>query len=109
MARLAGVVVPGPPHHVTQRGDGRAKAFFGDEDCALHRDRLGLHCREDGVAALAPALGRFPRFAGLIDDDAPHMPPRQAETIGRPPGAPAFLAAPEAQTNRRLRPQPRGP
>ena len=30
MARLARVVVPGHPLHVTQRGNGRARTFFGD-------------------------------------------------------------------------------
>jgi len=32
MARLARVVVPGIPHHVTQRGNRRQEAFFRDED-----------------------------------------------------------------------------
>ncbi len=35
MARLARVVIPGHPHHVTQRGNGRARTFFGDADYAL--------------------------------------------------------------------------
>jgi putative transposase len=35
MARLARVVVPGLPHHVTQRGNGRAKAFFSEDDYRL--------------------------------------------------------------------------
>jgi putative transposase len=39
MARLARVVIPGHPHHVTQRGNGRARTFFGDSDYALYRDR----------------------------------------------------------------------
>ncbi len=30
MARIARVVVPGLPHHVTQRGNGRQKVFFSD-------------------------------------------------------------------------------
>ena len=32
MARLARVVVPGYPHHITQRGNRRQKTFFCDED-----------------------------------------------------------------------------
>ena len=32
MARMARVVVPGYPHHVTQRGNHRQKTFFCDED-----------------------------------------------------------------------------
>jgi len=35
MTRLAGVVVPGHPHHVTQRGNGRARTFFCDDDYAV--------------------------------------------------------------------------
>jgi putative transposase len=35
MARLARVVIPGHPHHVTQRGNSRARTFFGDADYAL--------------------------------------------------------------------------
>ena len=34
MARLARVVVPGMPHHVTQRGNRRQPTFFGGEDYA---------------------------------------------------------------------------
>ncbi|WP_245329332.1 hypothetical protein [Bradyrhizobium centrolobii] len=40
MARLARVVIPGLPHHVTQRGNGRARTFFGEDDYALYRDLL---------------------------------------------------------------------
>src|SRR6266576_2212747 len=40
MARLARLVIPGLPHHVTQRGNGRARTFFGDDDYALYRDLL---------------------------------------------------------------------
>ncbi len=40
MARLARLVVPGLPHHVTQRGNGRARTFFGDDDYALYRHLL---------------------------------------------------------------------
>src|SRR5208337_5377045 len=32
MARLARVIAPGMPHHVTQRGNPRQETFFGEED-----------------------------------------------------------------------------
>ena len=32
MARLARVIAPGMPHHVTQRGNRRRQTFFGEED-----------------------------------------------------------------------------
>ena len=40
MARLARSVFAGVPHHVTQRGNGRAQTFFSDDDYALYRDLL---------------------------------------------------------------------
>jgi putative transposase len=42
MGRLARFVIPGIPHHVTQRGNGRQQALFCDDDYALYRDLLGL-------------------------------------------------------------------
>ena len=36
MARLARVVIPGSPHHVTQRGNRRAPTFFEDSDYILY-------------------------------------------------------------------------
>lgn len=35
MARLARFVLPGVPHHVTQRGNGRQQTFCGDGDYVL--------------------------------------------------------------------------
>ncbi|MDA4846736.1 transposase [Hoeflea poritis] len=40
MARLARIVVPGLPHHVTQRGNRRERTFFEDGDYALYLDLL---------------------------------------------------------------------
>jgi putative transposase len=40
MARLPCLVLAGTPYHVTQRGNRRARSFFGDEDTALYRDLL---------------------------------------------------------------------
>jgi len=44
MARLARIVVPGLPYHVTQRSNGRQRTFFGAEDYAFYRDYLADHC-----------------------------------------------------------------
>jgi putative transposase len=49
MARLARLVVPGLAHHVTQRGNGRARTFFGDEDYEAYRSLLAEHCAAAGV------------------------------------------------------------
>ena len=40
MARLARLVLPGLPYHVTQRGNRRAPTFFEDSDYLLYRDLL---------------------------------------------------------------------
>jgi len=64
MARLARVVIPGHPHHVTQRGNGRARTFFGDADYALYRDLLAEHCRAAGVEVWAWCL--MPNHVHLI-------------------------------------------
>lgn len=40
MARLPRVVIPGIPHHVTQRGNGRQRTFFEEGDHALYLDLL---------------------------------------------------------------------
>ena len=57
MARLARVVVPGHPHHVTQRGNGGARVFFSDADYALYRDLLGECCRAADVEIWGPDYG----------------------------------------------------
>src|SRR6266496_4381342 len=40
MARLPRLVLPGIPHHVTQRGNRRERTFFEDGDYALYLDLL---------------------------------------------------------------------
>lgn len=64
MARLARVVVPGLPHHVTQRGNGRARTFSGDDDYRLYRDLLADACRGAGVEVWAWVL--MPNHVHLI-------------------------------------------
>jgi putative transposase len=56
MARLARLVVPGLPHHVTQRGNGRQRTFFSDSDCRLYRDLLAESLKAAGVACWAWVL-----------------------------------------------------
>ena len=70
MARLARVVVPNVPHHVTQRGNGRARTFFRDEDYALYRDLLAERCREAGVAVWAWCLMPSHVHLVLVPSDA---------------------------------------
>jgi len=47
MARLARIVIPGIPHHVTQRGNRRLPVFFNDDD---RREYLGLVSAACGAA-----------------------------------------------------------
>jgi putative transposase len=64
MARLARVVIPDHPHHVTQRGNGRARTFFGDDDYALYRELLAENCRTAEVEVWAWCL--MPNHVHLI-------------------------------------------
>ena len=64
MARLARIVVPGLAYHVTQRGNGRQRTFFADEDYALYRDCLAASCRAAGVEVWAWCL--MPNHVHLI-------------------------------------------
>jgi putative transposase len=64
MARLARVVIPGLPHHVTQRGNGRSRVFFSDADYALYRDLLAASCASADVEVWAWCL--MPNHVHLI-------------------------------------------
>ena len=56
MVRIARYVVPGLPHHVTQRGNRRERVFFGDDDFRLYRDLLREACDKAGVSVWAYCL-----------------------------------------------------
>ena len=56
MARLARVVLPGVPYHVTQRGNRRQQTFFEDGDFALYRDMLAAAARRAGTEIWAYCL-----------------------------------------------------
>lgn len=64
MARIARVVVPGVPHHITQRGNRRLETFFGDADYTLYRSLLAAHCAKAGVAIWAYCL--MPNHVHLV-------------------------------------------
>jgi putative transposase len=64
MARLARVVVPGLPHHVTQRGNRRERVFFVDGDYAFYRSLLSEETARCGVAVWAYCL--MPNHVHLI-------------------------------------------
>jgi putative transposase len=56
MARIARLVVPGIPHHVTQRGNRRETTFFKAADYRLYRDLLGAAAAKAGVEIWAYCL-----------------------------------------------------
>lgn len=53
MARLARVVVPEYPHHVTERGNRREAIFFKDGDHEVYRNLLAEQARRAGVEVWA--------------------------------------------------------
>lgn len=50
MPRGRRIVVPGLPHHITQRGNGRAKVFDGDQDRAVFLDLLASYSLQYGLS-----------------------------------------------------------
>ncbi len=56
MARLARVVAPGFPHHITQRGNRRQQTFFCDEDFQSYLELLAEWCGALEVKILAYCL-----------------------------------------------------
>lgn len=70
MARLARAVFPGLPHHVTQRGNGRAQTFFDESDYAAYRELLREHCAAANVAVWAWCLMPNHVHLILVPDDS---------------------------------------
>ena len=56
MARLARVVLPGYPHHITQRGNRRQPVFFCDEDYEHYLMLLKEWCGKESVEIWAYCL-----------------------------------------------------
>lgn len=78
MARLARIVVPGLPHHVTQRGNRREPIFFEDGDHEIYLDLLAQQTLKAGVAVWAYCL--MPNHVHLI------LKPTRADDLGRAVG-----------------------
>jgi putative transposase len=53
MARIARVVVPGIPHHITQRGNRRQQVFFSDDDYKLYLELMAEWCKKSETAIWA--------------------------------------------------------
>jgi len=53
MARIARIVVPNVPHHITQRGNRRQPTFFRDEDYLAYKELIAEWCKAYGVKVWA--------------------------------------------------------
>ena len=67
MARMARVVVPGYPHHVTQRGNRRQKTFFCDDDYRYYIELMSEFTREAGTEVWAYCL--MPNHVHFVAQD----------------------------------------
>ena len=78
MPRIARVIVPGVPHHVTQRSNRREQTFFRDGDYRVYRELMAEWCSEHGVEVWAYCL--MPNHVHLI------AVPRDEESLRRAVG-----------------------
>lgn len=75
MARLARIVIPGIPHHVTQRGNRRQHVFFCSDDYRLYRRLMSEYCKLHAVKVLAYCL--MPNHTHLV------LTPSHPDGLGR--------------------------
>jgi len=78
MARIARIIAPGYPHHITQRGNRRQPTFFCDEDYLVYIDLMAQWCRHYKVAIWAWCL--MPNHVHLIA--VPETPEGLTRAIG---------------------------
>jgi len=78
MARLARIVIPEVPHHVTQRGNRREPIFFEDGDQDIYCDLLAEHAKKAHVEIWAYCL--MPNHVHLIM--TPQFPDGLARALG---------------------------
>ena len=64
MPRIARVVVPSYPHHVTQRGNRRQQTFFCDDDYRAYLGLMAEWCKRGGIEIWAYCL--MPNHIHLI-------------------------------------------
>ena len=91
----------------------RARLVARAEDWRWSSTRALLAGQDDHVVTVAPALERVGDFAAFLgepfDEALTYAALRKAESVGRPVGAPEWLADMEARLGRPLAPQKRGP
>jgi putative transposase len=60
MARLPRFVLPGQPHHITQRGNRRERTFFEAGDYVLYLDLLADAAGRGDLAGIAAPVCQTP-------------------------------------------------
>lgn len=83
MPRVARIVVPGAPHHVTQRGNNRQDVFFVDDDRRVYLRLLAQLAAQHGLEILGYCL--MTNHTHLI------VIPRNAESLARAIGRTHWL------------------
>jgi len=79
MARLPRTVIPGVPHHVTQRGNFRQDVFESDLDRALYLEWIALYAAKSGLDIWAYCLmSNHVHFVAV-----PHQPDSLARTFNQ--------------------------
>ena len=78
MSRIARVIAPGYPHHLTQRGNRRLPTFFCDDDYHEYLALMAERCDECDVAVWAYCL--LPNHVHLI------AVPAEADSLRRAVG-----------------------
>lgn len=79
MSRLPRIVIPGLPHHITQRGNRRQQTFFCDKDYQTYIDLMGQSCRRYQVDLWSYCL--MPNHIHLIA--VPPLEKSLAKAIGQ--------------------------
>ena len=112
MARIARMVAPGFPHHITQRGNRRQITFFCEEDYSEYIEwssaTAHINGQDDGFVKVAPILERVADWYAFLKAKTGAEEVRslqQHERTGRPLGNKHFIDALEKILNRIVRPQ----
>lgn len=64
MARMARIVIPNIPHHVTQRGNRSQKVFFSNQDKAAYLNLLYKYAQDAGLSFWAYCTKNPDRYLG---------------------------------------------
>ena len=121
MARLARLVLPDFPHHIShlraavpyiERNPVRATLVTSPADWPWSSAAAHLASADDGLVTVAPMMKLvrdWNRYLADRDDAALQKTLRRHESTGRPLGEDRFVARLEALVGRPLAPQKRGP